>query len=137
MDLDNRPVPFFAARLVIGFVHNKLSEAERDQLDQWICESDENLSLFEDLIEGYGESVFDPRQFIIETEELTEMWVMTSLIARYQLDELDEIEEKYLMKWMGASARNQLLFISMGDADFFHKVVRWVRWQMRRKSDLN
>lgn len=137
MDLDNRPVPFFAARLVIGFLQNKLSEDERDKLDEWICETDENLSLFEELIAGHGESVVDPSKLIIETEELTELYVMTGLMARYRLDEIDDIEEKYLMSWVAASPRNELLFISMGDAGFFNAVVTWVRHQLRRKADLN
>lgn len=36
MNTDNRPVPFFAARLVIGFLQNKLSENEKVQPDAWI-----------------------------------------------------------------------------------------------------
>jgi hypothetical protein len=137
MDLDNTPVPFFAARLVIGFLQNKLSEAERDQLDVWICETDENLSLFEELIAGYGESVFDPSKVIIETEELTELYVMTGLMARYRLDEIDTIEKEYLMSWVAASARNELLFISMKKPDFFHEFLSWLKLRLHRRVDLD
>ena len=137
MAFDNRSVPLFAARLVTGFLQNKLSEDERDKLDEWICASDENLSLFEALIEGYSESVFDPSKLIIETEELTELYVMTGLMARYRLNEIDDIEEDYLMRWVAASQRNELLFISMGDAAFFQSVVTWVRHQTGKKADLN
>lgn len=137
MDLDNRSVPLYAARLVIGFLQNKVSEDERGKLDEWICESDENLSLFEELIAGYGESVFDPSQVIIETKELTELYVMTGLMARYWLDEIDTIEEDYLMSWVAASPRNELLFISMEQPDFFQEFLTWLRLRLHRRVDLN
>lgn len=137
MDLDNRSVPLYAARLVIGFLQNKVSEEDRGKLDEWICETDENRSLFEELIAGYGESVFDPCKVVIETEELTELYVMTGLMARYRLDEIDTIEEDYLMSWVAASPRNQLLFMSMEQPDFFQEFLTWLRFRLRRKVDLN
>lgn len=37
------------ARLVAGFIKGTLSKKERDELDEWICASDENMELFERL----------------------------------------------------------------------------------------
>jgi transmembrane sensor len=37
------------AYLVAGYIRNTLSEKERDELDEWICASDENMQLFEKL----------------------------------------------------------------------------------------
>ncbi|NCU05231.1 MAG: hypothetical protein GXC73_14725, partial [Chitinophagaceae bacterium] len=94
MNTDNRPIPFFAARLIIGFLQNKLTESEKDQLDAWICKTDENMAFFEELTEGYHEAVFDPDQLIIETEEATELWIIAGLITKYLLKHIDVIEEK-------------------------------------------
>lgn len=37
------------AYLIAGFIRNTLTEEERDELDDWITASDENMKLFEDL----------------------------------------------------------------------------------------
>jgi transmembrane sensor len=37
------------ARLIAGFIRGTLSNKERDELDEWICASDENMQLFEKL----------------------------------------------------------------------------------------
>lgn len=134
MDLDNRPVPFFAARLITGFLQNKLLKSEQDLLDAWLCASDENMILFEELTAGYAEAVFDPTQLIIETKEVTEIRIIAGLMAQYLLDQIDEIEEKYLMKWVAASAGNQLLFISLEQPDFFNELLLWLRPQLKKKD---
>lgn len=137
MDMDKRPVPFFAARLIIGFLQNKLSKSEQDLLDAWICESDENMTLFEELTAGYDEAVFDPSRLIIETEEVTEIWIIAGLITKYLLGHIDEIEEKHLMEWVAASERNQMLFIKMQQADFLGELLLWLRPQLRGRVNLN
>lgn len=42
-------IPFRIAWLVIGFLYNRLSEKEQDELDDWITQSKENLVCFEEL----------------------------------------------------------------------------------------
>lgn len=36
MQSNNRQLPYYAARLIMGFTHNRLSEEEKDQLDEWL-----------------------------------------------------------------------------------------------------
>lgn len=38
-----------AAYLILMFLHQKLTVAEQDELDEWVCASDENLAMFEEL----------------------------------------------------------------------------------------
>lgn len=137
MNIDNRPIPFFAARLIMGFLLNRLSEKEKDQLDAWVSESDENMELFEELTAGYDEAVFDPSELIIETEELTEIWVIAGLITQYLLGQTSEIEEEHLMMWASFSERNQQLFLKMQRPDFLNEMLLWLRPQLRGKVNLN
>lgn len=39
------------AKLIIGFTHKTLRPGEHDELDKWIEESDDNMEIFEELIE--------------------------------------------------------------------------------------
>ena len=135
--MDNRPVPFFVARLVIGFLQNKLSKNEKDQLKAWVCESDANMTFFEELIAGYDEAVFDPTQLIIETDEATEIWIIAGIITRYLINDVDEIEKKHLMEWAALSERNQQLFFKMQQVDFLNELLLWLRPKLHGRVNLN
>ena len=58
MEKETRLVPFLAAKLIIGYLHNSLTEVENDELDDWVCQSDENMKIFEQLTEHVDEDVF-------------------------------------------------------------------------------
>lgn len=51
MPADNLPVPFRIVRLLIGFFSHTITEHQKDQLDDWICESDSNMKVFETCLE--------------------------------------------------------------------------------------
>jgi hypothetical protein len=38
-----------SARLIIGYLHNSLTDPEKNALDEWICLSDENMEIFGEL----------------------------------------------------------------------------------------
>lgn len=51
MPADNLPVPFRIVRLLISFFSHTITEEQKDQLDEWICETDSNMKLFEECLE--------------------------------------------------------------------------------------
>lgn len=42
-------IPQRAAYLILLYLHHKLTPHEQDELDEWVCATDENLELFENL----------------------------------------------------------------------------------------
>jgi ferric-dicitrate binding protein FerR (iron transport regulator) len=45
----NSEVPYRVAYLIAGYIRNSLTEAEKDELDEWVTASDENMRLFAQL----------------------------------------------------------------------------------------
>lgn len=103
-------IPIRIARLVIGFTHNKLSEAEMDELDLWLDESDENMKAYHVLIDGVIDNIFSADDLIIETEELLDTWMIAGLIARQMQGELGQDEKRALDRWRAAAPRNEELY---------------------------
>ena len=134
---DNRSIPFKAARLIIGFLHSSLTESEKDELDEWICSSDENMQIFVELIDGQDDAVFDPAQFMIETEDATELWIIAGLIIRQQQQAITTYEQKVLDDWMDASEGNKRLFEELQDPVFFQQLLAWSYIQRKNTSNLN
>lgn len=44
-------LPVTIVHLLIGFFAQTLTEAQHDQLDEWMCESEANQLIFEDCLE--------------------------------------------------------------------------------------
>ena len=59
MEKDIHLIPFRAAKLIIGYLHNNLTESEHNELDEWVCQSDGNMIIFEQLTEHADEDVFN------------------------------------------------------------------------------
>jgi hypothetical protein len=130
IDEENK-IPYAVAKLVIGYLHNSLTEAEKDELDEWINASDENMKIFEDLTEGVDDSVFDPDRLLIQTEEAIDLWIIAGLMVRQQQNLNNEIEEKYLHEWANASERNKELFKQLQQPNFMHKILLWAKMQQQ------
>lgn len=60
--VDVTKVPDHVAKLILLFLHKKLSEEEHNQLDEWICVNDENLEVFEILSDIPEDWPIDPDQ---------------------------------------------------------------------------
>lgn len=95
------------ARLIIGFLHNTLTKAETKTLDKWVCLSDANMEILEELIEGVDEHVFDPDDVIIGTENIADLWIIASLIECRKMKLNSGVEEKYLDNWKNANKENK------------------------------
>jgi hypothetical protein len=137
MQNDNRQLPFYAAKLIMKYTHNLLSEEEKDQLDEWICESDENQLIFEDLTEGMDDNILDPHEFISEADEAIEIWVIAGLITKQLQGESDEIEDKYLDQWVAADEHHQSLYEMLLRGDFRAQMISWIKKYWFEKFNLN
>lgn len=73
MEKDNKVLSLADAKLIINFTHNKLSEEQKNELDEWLCASDENLMIFEELTQDVNDNVFSADELIIETEAALEL----------------------------------------------------------------
>lgn len=71
-------IPVRAARLIIQYLHNTLTESETKEFDDWMGFSDENQEPFEQLTESMDDSVLNADQLLIETEEAIDFWVSAS-----------------------------------------------------------
>lgn len=58
MEKENRLISFRAAKLIIGYLHNSLTEVENNELDDWVGQSDDNMKIFEQLTDQVDEGVF-------------------------------------------------------------------------------
>lgn len=113
------------ARLIIGFLHNHLSPSDEGALDDWICLSDRNMKIFEQLTEHVDENVFDPDQLIIDTEGIIDLWIVASLIVRRQKGLNNDLEELYLNEWINVDKQNKKLFKELEDAAYMQKMLVW------------
>lgn len=54
-------VPLAITKLLVSYFCHTLDEAGRKKLDQWICENDQNMDVFEECLEeSLKPVVFDP-----------------------------------------------------------------------------
>ena len=125
MQPDTRSIPFAQACLVLKFLHNRITNAERNELDDWICASNENMALFEDLTKGVDDTVFDPDDLIAETEQVIDLWIIASLIARRQKELNNEAEEQYLDEWIQADSQNKMLYEKLQHPAYMQKMLVW------------
>ena len=52
MNTDNRTIPFQVVKLTLGFFKQQLTDEQHDELDTWICDSEENQLMFEEMVES-------------------------------------------------------------------------------------
>ncbi len=127
-------IPVNIVRLIIRYLHNKLTPAEVQSLEEWMGESEVNTDLFQELIADNSDNVFVPEQLLIETEEAIDLWIIAGLVLRRTRKMNDQIEEDRLTDWINACPRNQELYIKMQDAAFTQEMLNWSRAEMRKKG---
>src|SRR5690349_17339974 len=117
----NTSLPLRYARLIVNYTHSLLSEAELDELDEWICASDENLEIFEHLIGEIAGNVVDLDAIIEETDDVVELWVIAGLIARERKGEINETEKNMLAEWVAASEHNEEIYKAFSNPANFQR----------------
>ncbi len=135
MKNDKQNITVKAARLIIGYLHNRLSDSEKDALDGWICRSDKNMELFCQLTENVDENVFNPDQLIVETEQVIDLWIIAALIARHQKGLNNEVEKLYLEDWVKADSKNEVLFKKLQYPAFMQKMLVWNELKRQQLSN--
>jgi hypothetical protein len=110
MDLHNVSITLHHAKLIIGHTHSTLTEAEADELDAWVCESDQNVEIFEALTEIVDGRTLSLEELVVTTEDRVEIWVIAGLIARQKLDYITEEEKKQLDEWIAGSVENKRIY---------------------------
>ncbi len=100
--MDNTPlqIPVRIAGLIIGYLNNTLTEMEADELDNWVSASDENVDLFETLIEYERNVDFSPESYINKYDDLMELWVISGWLVKRRLDTISEYELEQLVDWL-------------------------------------
>jgi hypothetical protein len=127
MENNSEYISVEAAKLIIGYTHNSLTEEEKDQLDEWITASDDNLAIFETLAEKFYNNVLDPDSLIIETENLLDVWMIAGLIARDMQNVIEPDEKKRLEEWIEESENNRAIYKSLTNPANLHKFVLWFK----------
>ena len=51
MEADNRTISVTITKLIVGFFNETLTVTEHNRLDEWICENDDNMIIFEEMVE--------------------------------------------------------------------------------------
>lgn len=125
MKHDEQTISVKAARLIIDFLHNALTKAEIKALDKWICLSDTNMEIFEELTKGVADNVFNADKLIIETENIIDLWIIASLIVRRKMKLNNKMEDRYLDEWANADKQNKLLFKKLQHPAYMQKMLVW------------
>ena len=81
----------------MGFSHQTLTEIEGNELDEWVSESNENLKVFEGLLDAVNSRRLSLDEKIVATEEIVDLWVVAGLMAR-QIQGVIEPEQKKQLK---------------------------------------
>lgn len=125
MKTENATLTVGTARLIIGYLHNQLSESEKDALDNWVTISDQNMEIFEQLTKDVDDNVFDPDQLIVDTEQVMDLWIISALIIRRPRNMNNEVEEKYLDEWIEADSQNKTLYKKLQHPAYMQKMLVW------------
>jgi len=84
------------AYLISGFIKNKLTQSEHDELDRWVNESDRNMKLFEDLT--------DEKNIAANLHWMDQVNTAESFKKRMRGGAFKSAAPKYRMAWAAAAA---------------------------------
>ena len=94
----------------MGFTHQTLTESERDELDEWVCETDENLEVFEELLNAVDNRRLSLDEIIIATEDMIDLWIIAGLVARQMQGIMEPEQKKQLKDWTSLSNQHKKLY---------------------------
>src|SRR5262245_56215004 len=83
--------------LLVGHFHQTLTETQKDELDQWICSSDENMKVFEKCLE---QTLLpkNPDPNIDEADQ--DLWDAAELLIKYKTQTLTPEQTDELHNWL-------------------------------------
>lgn len=127
MENNSEYISVKAAKLIIRYTHNLLTEKEKDELDEWITASDNKLAIFEELAAEFFDNVFDPDSLILDTENLLDVWMIAGLIARDMRKIITRDEKKKLKEWINACEENRSLYNTLNNPANLQKFTVWFK----------
>ncbi len=120
-------LPLHIAKLLVGYFQYTLTEQERDELDDWICESDNNMQIFGACLEvSLRPKISDPD---MDAEDQLEF--MSDIFIKYVKKTITDKENKQLDDWLNLSPYNKAVFYEMPQTDNMDIIYRWLigKWK--------
>lgn len=124
MTCNQRQLPLEIAKLFVGFSHNKLTETQRDTLDEWLCASDEHVEIFEELLEMVPSGTIKEEEPDKDMDNEAER--LASLFSKYVMGTLSETQNAELQHWINESDQNKATFLSLTDPANLEKLMKHI-----------
>jgi hypothetical protein len=110
MAIEETLVSVRVAKLVIGYLNHTLTEKEKDLLDEWVCESEENEEVFAILIDNAEVDKVDLVRLIDQLELSSHYWRIAELITKEIECCISPEEKKELQDWIDTAEDNRKLY---------------------------
>jgi hypothetical protein len=123
-------VPVRVAKLVIGYLNHTLTEEEKDLLDEWVCESEENEQVFVALIDHAEADKVDFARLIDQLELRSHYWRIAELITKEIESCINPEERKELQEWINAADDNRKLYKQLTHAANRKYFSNWLEQEL-------
>ena len=131
MEDDNRSIPLYITRLIVGFFQKTLTTEEHDKLDEWIEASEDNIEVFEQCLE-MAQRPPQPQEIDLDNESTWLLYIIDLIIKKLQ-GTISEDEIKALEKWAASSERNQKLLEELPQTNDLKEVYLWLEQRFNRE----
>jgi hypothetical protein len=133
MENGKQNIPFEMAKLMIGFFHHTLTLREKDKLDKWLEDSEENIEMFEDCTEMAFRPVQSDEDFDMEEEE-RELRYIIELIIKHVQQTITKKERKTLDERASAVPANKKLLEELPQTHDPEQVYHWLVERFNREQ---
>lgn len=113
MAIEETLVSVRVAKLVIGYVSHTLTEEEKDMLDDWVCEREENEEIFVALIDKAEVEKVDLAKLMDDLEITSYYWRIAELITKELESCINPEEKKELQDWIDTADDNRKLYLQL------------------------
>ncbi len=130
-------IPIAIVKLIVGFFSNTNTDEQRDALDEWITENDDNMQVFTECVEIEGRPV---RRDLEAEEEEEEVSYLLSLVLKHLQKTIIPEEKEDLDDWLSHSEQNRKLFNEMPETSDEEILYSWMLEkcrELKRQEKLN
>lgn len=135
MAIEEVLIPVRVAKLVIGYLNYTLTEQEKDLLDEWVCESEENEEVFSALIDHAEADKVDFGRLIDPLELKSHYWRIAELITKEIESCIGPEEKKELQEWINAADDNRKLYKQLVHAANRKYFSNWLNQKLSSHHD--
>lgn len=102
-------IPLKMAKILVSYFTFTATEQEKDILDEWINESDDNMQVFGDCLEV---AEHRPKWINPYSDYYTppEYWIIADYFTKYTNKTITEFEKNCLAEWRSAQEQNDQFF---------------------------